>query len=80
MVESFRLNRLGFGCVGLVSAQTLVGPRRLGGASYHSIRVLFLDLIGNLKLGHYPMTLCVASIRVDNTVVTDMFLGEQTGT
>jgi hypothetical protein len=35
------LNRLGFGCVGSASAQTLVGPRRLVGASYHSTRSLF---------------------------------------
>src|SRR4051794_28438715 len=49
------LNRLGFGCVGLASAQTLVGPRRLGGASYHSIRRLFWGSTGNLKLRHYPV-------------------------
>jgi hypothetical protein len=51
MVDSF--NRLGFGYVGLASAQTLVSPRRLGGASSHRIRNLFLERIGNLKLGHY---------------------------
>lgn len=43
-----------FGCVGLASVSALVGPRRLGGASYHSIRALFVDLFGNFKLGHYP--------------------------
>ena len=48
------LNRLGFGYVGLASVNALVGPRRLGGASYHSIDSLLLDLFGNFKLGHYP--------------------------
>src|ERR1051326_1208626 len=32
------LNRVGFGYVGSASVQPLVGPRRLGGASYHLIR------------------------------------------
>src|SRR6185369_3675774 len=46
------LNRLGFGYVGLASAQTLVGPRRLGGASYHSTRSLFVGSNAEFKLGH----------------------------
>jgi len=28
---------------------------RLGGASYHSIHTLLLDLFGNFKLGHYQI-------------------------
>src|SRR5215207_8183275 len=52
--RSFLLSGLGFGCVGLASAQTLVSPRRNGGASYHLICVLFLDLMQDFKLRHYP--------------------------
>jgi len=51
--RSFLLSGLGFGCVGLASAQTLVSPRRLGGASYHSIRELFLEIGEDFKLRHY---------------------------
>ena len=49
------LNRLGFGYVGLASVCALVGPRRLGDASYYSTRSLLLDLFGNFKLGQYPL-------------------------
>ena len=52
--RSFLLSGLGFGCVGLASAQTLVSPRRLGGASYHSIHELFLEIGEDFKLRHYP--------------------------
>jgi len=55
MVDSSLLSGLGFGCVGLASAQTLVSPRRLGGASYHRIRSLFFELGEDFKLGHYRL-------------------------
>jgi len=57
MVDSFLLSGLGFGCVGLASAQTLVSPRRFVGASYHRISGLFLSIGENLKLGHYRFSL-----------------------
>lgn len=48
------LNRLGFGYVGSASVSALVGPRRLGGASYHSTRELFSEIREDFKLRHYP--------------------------
>src|SRR6185369_13258852 len=69
------LNRLGFGYVGLASVNALVGPRRLGGASYHSICELFSGISEDLKLRHYPSSLCLCA-----SVVNELFVKTTTET